>query len=512
MSRRFLAATLCVLAACASLLAPRPAQADIALLIGIGRYQNPQSNLAAPAADVRMIAEFLLSTGRFQSDEILVLTDEKATQENILIAMAVLVKESQPGDDVFLYYSGHGSQVDDLDGDEGAEGQDEALVPYDYAANLQAGPRVVIDDNFEDLLDLLADRNVTIIVDACHSGTISRSLERVEVTGEADSRKRAIVLPGQPDTLVLPSPARASERTFVQGSGSEPRKSNHMVWTAAAPNQYSWEDGRLGHGVFSYYFVRGHSDPAADANGNGIITSAELIDYVRNKTETWCTNSDKCQAEGLGFTPALEGPKTLVQAQLASAGQSQQQQPVEQVPPQTGDGPPLLDGDVVPSDILGTQNSAGLSVAIEPSARVRANQSVAFRVRAQRDGWLVLLFVDAKGRLMQVYPNQYAATDRQRWNWVRAGAPLTVPDAYYGFEFRADPNAIGPGQLIALHIEDEVALQQLLRQHAALQPVPDAGAYLAQLADALRRMQAGSDGVNRPTTWSVAYAPYEVLP
>ncbi|KAI5789562.1 hypothetical protein FPQ18DRAFT_306912 [Pyronema domesticum] len=41
------------------------------------------------------------------------------TRKNILSAMKWLVDDAQPNDSLFLFYSGHGSQVIDRDGDEG---------------------------------------------------------------------------------------------------------------------------------------------------------------------------------------------------------------------------------------------------------------------------------------------------------------------------------------------------------------------------------------------------------
>jgi uncharacterized caspase-like protein len=46
----------------------------------------------------------------------------------MIMAMHWLVKDAQPGDDLFFHYSGHGSCVEDVDGDE-SNGQDEVICP-----------------------------------------------------------------------------------------------------------------------------------------------------------------------------------------------------------------------------------------------------------------------------------------------------------------------------------------------------------------------------------------------
>lgn len=47
--------------------------------------------------------------------------------------MKWLVDDAQPNDSLFLFYSGHGSQVIDRDGDE-VHGKDKAICPLDTKA------------------------------------------------------------------------------------------------------------------------------------------------------------------------------------------------------------------------------------------------------------------------------------------------------------------------------------------------------------------------------------------
>lgn len=46
-------------------------------------------------------------------------THTEPTKDNILAAYAEVVEKSKAGDAVFCHFSGHGSRVKDLDGDEG---------------------------------------------------------------------------------------------------------------------------------------------------------------------------------------------------------------------------------------------------------------------------------------------------------------------------------------------------------------------------------------------------------
>lgn len=75
-----------------------------------------------------------------------ILTDDKQNPAfrpirlNIIRAMHWPVADAQPDDSLFLHYSGHGSQTEDLDGDE-EEGSDETILPEDFKT---AG--MIVDD------------------------------------------------------------------------------------------------------------------------------------------------------------------------------------------------------------------------------------------------------------------------------------------------------------------------------------------------------------------------------
>lgn len=103
-----------------------------------------------------------------------ILTDDQSnpamipTRENMIRAMGWLVSNAQPNDALFLHYSGHGGQVEDLDGDED-DGYDECIYPVDHS---EAGP--IIDDeiHFRVVKPLVQGVRLTAIFDSCHSATV----------------------------------------------------------------------------------------------------------------------------------------------------------------------------------------------------------------------------------------------------------------------------------------------------------------------------------------------------
>src|SRR5690606_15671705 len=102
------------------------------------------------------------------------------------------VNGTEPGDRVYFYFSGHGLQVKDQNGDE-EDGLDEALSTYDIAAADSDWTNVILDDEIDEMLARLKDRAVSIVIDACHSGTISRSLS--SNVGEAMESARFLPRP-----------------------------------------------------------------------------------------------------------------------------------------------------------------------------------------------------------------------------------------------------------------------------------------------------------------------------
>ncbi len=67
----------------------------------------------------------------FSENAIRTLRDEEATRDRMLAAFNQIVKEAGPDDVVYIHYSGHGSQVQDLNGDEPDDQLDETIVPAD---------------------------------------------------------------------------------------------------------------------------------------------------------------------------------------------------------------------------------------------------------------------------------------------------------------------------------------------------------------------------------------------
>ena len=267
---------------------------DRALVIGINRYANPRNNLRGAVRDANNIKALLSRDLGFESDQILLLTDELATRDGILTGIRDwLVAGTRPGARALVYFSGHGDSLADQNGDE-RDGKDEALIPHDE--------RWILDDEIGALFAGLRDREVYLIVDACYSGTITRSATKDPDPSVVRTLRRYEARGQTTDRSVDAGEVRRLQRDdgFIEVTG------NVVAWTAVEAHQLALEapEGGNWQGVFTRRFVEGIAKQRADRDGDGRITHAELLDYVRDETTKYCSRN-RCKD---GHTPLLEGP------------------------------------------------------------------------------------------------------------------------------------------------------------------------------------------------------------
>lgn len=96
---------------------------------------------------------------------------ENAKRQDIQDQFGWLANNAKENDLVFFFYSGHGAQIKDDNGDE-ADGLDEVIVPYDLNdPNNASNPAYFIrDDEIRVWLKNIKAGAVVTLFDACHSG------------------------------------------------------------------------------------------------------------------------------------------------------------------------------------------------------------------------------------------------------------------------------------------------------------------------------------------------------
>jgi hypothetical protein len=88
---------------------------------------------------------------------------------NIIEAFKALSEESQPGDAVFVQFSGHGGRVLGAPGDDEVESYDEVIIPSDYKISGLIRDTLI----FKTLLaPMRYGVTVTMVIDSCDNGMV----------------------------------------------------------------------------------------------------------------------------------------------------------------------------------------------------------------------------------------------------------------------------------------------------------------------------------------------------
>ena len=276
----------------------------IALLVGIDKYTEV-SPLNGCVNDVLLMRDLLMKKYAFSTNDIKILTNEKATRQNIINTFqSHLIKQAKEGDIIVFHFSGHGSQQWDSQPYEEEDKKDEILIPHDFSYNV-GGIRGISDDAINGLLKRLTDRtnNVTFILDACHSGAATKSLftKRSPKNVEMDNR------PAPPaEEFDLPDEAAKDGAGSKGLSGHGRSKANYVLISGCRADEQSYEnelEGGKKHGLLTYYLV----EELRKASGQ--LTYNDIMDNVKSKV-TKQISIQHPQLEGANINSFVFGDPT----------------------------------------------------------------------------------------------------------------------------------------------------------------------------------------------------------
>jgi hypothetical protein len=135
-----------------------------ALLIGIN-YTGTSNELYGCINDVNSIKERITANGFTNINTITDLTNKKPTRDNILLEFKNLLINSQSGDLLLFFYSGHGSYTLDKNRDE-QDRYDELIVSSDLKGIVDDELKLIIQQNLKQDVTLFA------LFDSCFSGSV----------------------------------------------------------------------------------------------------------------------------------------------------------------------------------------------------------------------------------------------------------------------------------------------------------------------------------------------------
>ena len=416
-----------LLLACLALLfcTPRPGFAEQrALLVGVGKLDIPGNDLPSIELDLDRMHEMLNLMG-FEDRQIHTLQDEAATSAAVIAEFNGWLKQGvQPSDRVVFYFSGHGSNIPDLRGDQD-EGVSQVLVTHDVKRIHDKGGAslagVLPDYRIAELLAANPSKNILFIVDSCHSGTVTRSFTlNNHSLGSDPVYVKSYDYPGMPAP-----PPRVASRGINPASHEQQwdPHANYVSLTAAADNQEAI--GTMNGGVFTLGLTEAVKRLTSEGKNP---TARELRDdsdaYIRSKV-------DKDQIH----TPQLMGNPTLADA------------PIKVISLNASNGPNrkrLLD--------LVAQQPQHIDMTAS-NTQYAVNEPVKLTLKIPADGFLNVVSVDSKDNATVLFPNRY-----QQSNAVSAGA-FTFPTPQMAFDLlAAEPT--GPTLVVAFLSSDSINFYQ----------------------------------------------------
>ena len=225
-----------------------------ALCVGINNFKNyPDNALQGCVNDANDMEALLKKWLGFGPGDIVKLTDNQATKENIMKNLKEMVEGAKQGKFSYLVFSlsSHGTQVPDTSGDE-PDNADEAFCPHDLvsAGNFWDPNHIIIDDELHDLfIQLPANVLLEVYLDTCHSGTGLRAMNLLP-----DRKPRWMPPPSYEAFKMVDGRQSRGLHEALLDKGMI----HHILWAGCRADQTSSDAHIAGgwHGAFTYYFCK----------------------------------------------------------------------------------------------------------------------------------------------------------------------------------------------------------------------------------------------------------------
>lgn len=461
---------------------------DQVLIVGIDDYESVTPKLVGSVNDANNMKEFVIKHLNFKESQITLLLDKEATKNTIINTIKLkLIKNTEAGNRVLFYYSGHGDQIKDISGDE-KDHYDETLVAVDAQNNEDKVVNMITDDVIKELFDQITDRQVMIIVDSCHSGTITKGIKK-------DNNG----LYKTPYNIGAKSKGLSSlvkSKAYQQHRKEEPfipSAKNRIVWTAVSAAQLALVDQKIEppQGLFTHWFIDGIETKNADSNKDNKVSNIELLNYTRERSNEYCEYIPNCK-NGLGVTPSFEAPLDRLSAPFISSMRRQKlaSKTIE-----------------LTNNSLPEKETDSIILKVEPSSsktnQITIGDDIFIAIESKKPGYLLLLDQNSKGELRQLFPNKY-----QKINKIEANKNLFVPKNSSLFSLKA--TELGKSELIAIVTHDKLELDELTKANRGLKIIADSDNFIPLLAMRLKEVWTG-ETTNRQLDYSLAKYKYSVI-
>lgn len=226
----------------------------MAIVIGVEDFlydDLPPAPYAANDAD--LIAKYFSESMKISDVKVYKNDEVTKTKLEDILSPSYGLGNVTDNTDLFLYFSGHGTLVDDANGK-----QDIYLLPYDVRRDKIKERGYSLNKLYTDLNNIGA-KSVTVFLDACFSGGTRSSgyYKQQSITNQKLVRVKV-------DEMEQPWLENKNFRVFTSSSGEQTSLASDASET----------------GLFTYFLALGMQGQS-DENKDGIITIGELVKYVQ---------------------------------------------------------------------------------------------------------------------------------------------------------------------------------------------------------------------------------------
>lgn len=385
---------------------PQPRPSAHALILTIGEYQNGIPRLNGVVHDADSAAMMARALG-VPDENVTALSDATLTLAGMRDALDGLEARILPNDEVFLYYSGHGTRLPAFDGRE--KRCAEALVSVDG--------QVLLDSELEDRLHRIAlkARRLVVFIDACHAGGVS-------ARDVADARFSAKFY-AKADAETCERPVNALTRSLIvtdSAEGAGKGKLNFVHIAAARDDEVALDDGQRG-GLASQAWLDCLAGGSVDQDGSAGLSAREIQACAQPRIEQMARGNTRFSAHHL----TLNGNTDMV---LASPDEL----------------PLTVDPAAVLKDIYANRDDRRSVRLMPDKAAYKIGQDrVKFDLQSSHAGYVYLLMAGSDGKNFDLlFPNK-----RDDRNLIQANETWNLPRS--GWAFRAGGPA-GSDRLLAI--------------------------------------------------------------
>jgi len=240
-----------------------PSGKNYLLAIGIDHYTHWPA-LENAVKDAKDVIDLLVRHYQFESDQVISLFDQDATEANIYKSIRDLKRRITPADNLLIYYSGHGHYDEEFD-----EG---AWVPADARQETEDG--YIKNVNIIHKLNAIDSHHTLLIVDSCFSGTLV--VRKRAVVVDERFRSRRILASGRNETVSdgmagANSPFAAGLLTFLRKNTDKAIKTTQLI-------EY----------VKDYLYTKARQTPVEGRLQNSKDEGGEFVFHLKmSETDLW---------------------------------------------------------------------------------------------------------------------------------------------------------------------------------------------------------------------------------